>query len=152
MPDFNLQYSLKLKAGFDKVFGNLFTSDEEDPIPGYSEMLFWAKNGTTDTIGVSFAGTYPNITMTLSAGCPFLGVGPFVDGGSYDLSEFPANTDNQIFIVDTGTDYKIAIYSTPQTDDTAFKVLRYLNAIETFYTLDGAQFLTADNSPFWVLI
>lgn len=77
---------------------------------------------TEDTVGVSFSGTWPNVTMTLSAGCPFDGIGPFTIGESYYIPDLAHNEDNQIFWADRG----MVIYSTPQTDITSQKILRYL--------------------------
>jgi len=95
---------------------------DNDP-PG--KYLFYASlpNGTGD---VSFTGELPNLTMTITEDCPFLGISPFLAPGVYYLSNYRVNTNNQVFIVMTDTVFGMAVYSSQQTDDVAAKILKYL--------------------------
>lgn len=112
-------------------------------IPNPGQAIYYNR-GMVDTDGVSFTGS----VMTLGPTCPFLGIGSFVDGGSYDLSTFDICTDNQIWVVPTTTSYKILIYSVQLSYLMALRVERFLQTKSDDFILteNGKTVLTESDN------
>lgn len=78
-----------------------------------------------ETIGLSgatFAGTWPEVTMSVPADDPLIGIGFIAAAGDYYIPDYANNTDNQFF---WGEGRGIAVYDTAQTDTVAKKILAY---------------------------
>ncbi len=95
-----------------------------------ADLIIYIPQSIPDSTGVTFSGTWPNVTMSLSTGCPFLGVGPFLVDKSYYIPDLANNTDDQIF----WSDYGMAIYSAAQYEADIIRIFRYLRDL---YWTDG---------------
>lgn len=130
---------------YNKVYSK-FERPWEDLLPREGLIGLWEyKDGiVVESIGVSFSGVWPNVTMTITLDAPFYGIEPFVTEGGYLLTDFQINTNNQIFIVNTGTGYNIAIYAVGQDGKSVVAILRYLRQQLSPAIADG-EWVIANN-------
>jgi hypothetical protein len=102
MPDFNLQYSPKLKPGFDTLFGNLFISDDGFIWPNRLNLLFYIK-GTVDA-NIGEYGGFKDARYTSKAdavaGTGFTGAGSATVTGLLTTDTITATGDVPTCTVD----------------------------------------------------